>query len=102
MANRVKATQAADMLPEYDFSGGRRGKYLARYQSGTNVVLLDPDVAEAFPDAASVNRTLRLLVSVARRQVPASQPSKRRKRSAGPGSAKSRKPARTRTSSSGR
>lgn len=68
------------MLPEYDFSGGERGKYLARYQEGTNVVLLDPDVAVAFPDAATVNRTLRLLVSVARTQVPAPPPATRSNR----------------------
>jgi hypothetical protein len=57
------------MQPEYDFSGGEQGKYLARYREGTNVVLLDPDVAAVFPDAAAVNRTLRLLVNVARSQV---------------------------------
>ncbi len=64
------------MLPEYDFSGGERGKYLARYREGTNVVLLDPDVASVFPDAAAVNNTLRLIVNVARSQVsaPASAP----------------------------
>lgn len=81
MASRTRTTHTEDMLPEYDFSGGERGKYLARYQEGTNVVLLDPDVAAAFPDAAAVNRTLRLLVSVARTQVPASQEAVRAKRS---------------------
>jgi hypothetical protein len=99
MANRAKATQVEDMLPEYDFSGGQRGKYLARYRAGTNVVLLDPDVAEAFPDAASVNRTLRLLVNVARRQVPGSEPAKGRKRSDARSTVKPQKRARTRTSS---
>ncbi len=64
------------MLPEYDFSGGVRGKYLARYREGTNVVLLDPDVAAAFSDAASVNHTLRLLVSVARAQVRVAKPAR--------------------------
>ncbi|MFN7955622.1 MAG: hypothetical protein U0610_28155 [bacterium] len=54
-----------DLLPEYDFTGGVRGKYLERYREGTNVVLLDPDVAEAFPDSAAVNETLRRLVSLA-------------------------------------
>jgi hypothetical protein len=99
MANRAKAPRVEDMLPEYDFSGGDRGKYLARYHSGTNVVLLDPDIADAFPDAASVNRTLRLLVNVARRQVSGSQSSKGRKRGEARSTVKPQKRARTRTSS---
>ncbi|MGD1867795.1 MAG: hypothetical protein ACFB0D_24855 [Phormidesmis sp.] len=60
-----------DLLPEYDFStmaGGVRGKYVERYEAGTNVILLDPDVAEAFPTAASVNEALRLLLQIAQRQ----------------------------------
>jgi hypothetical protein len=48
-----------DILPEYDFSGGVRGKYAKRYAQGTNVVLLEPDVAAAFPSAEAVNRALR-------------------------------------------
>jgi hypothetical protein len=47
------------MRAEYDFSGGVRGKHAAQYASGTNVVLLEPDVADAFPTAADVNKTLR-------------------------------------------
>ena len=54
-----------DMLPEYDFSNAVRGKYYDRYRQGTNVVLLDPDVADAFPNATAVNDALRLLVAVA-------------------------------------
>ena len=60
-----------DLLPEYDFStmaGGVRGKYVERYEAGTNVILLDPDVAEAFPTAASVNEALRSLLQIAQRQ----------------------------------
>ena len=53
------------MLPEYDFSNAVRGKYYDRYRQGTNVVLLDPDVADAFPNATAVNDALRLLVAVA-------------------------------------
>jgi len=49
------------MRPEYDFRGGVRGKYVARYREGTNVVVLDPDIAEAFPNAGAVNRALRAL-----------------------------------------
>jgi len=47
------------MRPEYDFSKGVRGKYAKRYAEGTNVVVLDPDVAAAFPTAEAVNRALR-------------------------------------------
>ena len=50
-----------NMLDEYDFSDGVRGKYAARYQAGTNLIRLDPDVAEMFPDAKSVNEALRAL-----------------------------------------
>ena len=55
------------MRPEYDFSGGVRGKYASRYRKGTNVVLLDPDVAAAFPDSTLVNEALRALLEIARR-----------------------------------
>jgi hypothetical protein len=55
-----------DMRPEYDFSGGVRGKH---YQQGTNVVLLDPDVAAHFKDAQAVNHALRLLIQLAGQEV---------------------------------
>lgn len=55
------------MQPEYDFSAGVRGKYADRYRKGTNVVLLDPDVAAAFPDSTSVNQALRALLAIAKR-----------------------------------
>lgn len=48
-----------DMREEYDFRGGVRGKYADRMAEGSNVVVLDPDVAEAFTDSESVNRALR-------------------------------------------
>jgi hypothetical protein len=51
-----------EMLPEYDLSGGVRGKYVDRYRQGTNVVLLDPDVAQKFPTSKAVNEALRRLV----------------------------------------
>ena len=54
-----------EMRESYDFSGGTRGKYAKRYDSGSNVVVLDPDVAELYPDARSVNRALRALADVA-------------------------------------
>lgn len=47
------------MRAEYDFTGGIRGKYAARYARGSNVVMLEPDVAEAFPTARAVNAALR-------------------------------------------
>jgi hypothetical protein len=52
------------MRAEYDFRGGVRGKYVARYREGTNVVLLEPDVAKVFPNAKAVNRALRALLDV--------------------------------------
>jgi len=55
-----------DILPEYDFSRGKRNKYAKRYREGSNVVLLDPDVAELFPDSAAVNEALRALGRVSR------------------------------------
>jgi len=61
----VESDEEDDLRPEYDFSqmkGGVRGKYVERYRQGTNLVLLDPDVADAFPDAKAVNDALRLLL----------------------------------------
>jgi hypothetical protein len=55
------------MEPEYAIRGGVRGKYYERFKQGTNVVLLEPDVAEVFPDSESVNRALRDLIDVARK-----------------------------------
>jgi hypothetical protein len=62
---RIESEEEDDLRPEYDFSkmkGGVRGKYVERYREGTNLVLLDPDVAAAFPDAKAVNDALRLLL----------------------------------------
>jgi hypothetical protein len=59
-----------DMRPEYDFSAGVRGKHHKQYMAGTNVVFLDPDVAKVFKDSESVNRALRLLLDLARNQLP--------------------------------
>ena len=52
-----------DMRPEYDLRGGVRGKYYQRYRQGTNVVLLEPDVARLFHDSAAVNEALRRYLS---------------------------------------
>jgi len=53
-----------NMLEEYDFSQGTRGKYANRYAEGTNVVILDPDVAQYFSDNESVNEALRSLINI--------------------------------------
>ena len=66
-----KATDKAaerETRGEYDFSRGVRGKYARRYAQGTNVVVLEPDVAKAFPNADAVNESLRALASIIRRQ----------------------------------
>ena len=56
-----------EMLKEYDFSNGVRGKYAERFAKGSNVVVLSPDVAKEFPDSESVNEALRVLVKIARK-----------------------------------
>ena len=66
-----------EMRPEYDIRGGVRGKYYERYQQGTNVVLLEPDIAEVFHDSVAVNKALRQFLS------EHSEPPKRAKRRAG-------------------
>ena len=53
-----------EMRSYYDFSAGVRGKYAKRYAEGTNVVVLDPDVANVFKDAESVNETLRAVARI--------------------------------------
>ncbi|MCX5977546.1 MAG: hypothetical protein NTV33_12185 [Coprothermobacterota bacterium] len=57
-----------DMLEEYDFSKGIEGKYARKYAEGTNIVVIDPDVAKIFPDHDSVNQALRSLAKIFRRQ----------------------------------
>ena len=51
---------------EYDFSDGVRGKHYEAYRAGTNVVILEPDVADVFKDSAAVNKALRAIAQVAR------------------------------------
>ena len=65
----MKTIKHEDMRKEYkreDLGKGTRGKYLNEYKKGTNLVLLSPDVAAAFPDDASVNDALRSLIKIAR------------------------------------
>ena len=70
MKKKTEKRQLRDELRrEYDLSelkGGVRGKYIARYRAGTNLVLLSPDVAEYFPDEQSVNTALRTLIHTAK------------------------------------
>lgn len=56
------------MRSEYDFSRGIRGKYASRYEEGSNVIILDPDVAKLFSDSKSVNDALRALAKIAQEQ----------------------------------
>ncbi len=56
--------ETAEMLDEYDFSQGVVGKYAKQYAEGTNVVLLDPDVAKVFPDSEAVNQALRAIAQI--------------------------------------
>jgi hypothetical protein len=62
-------TQTDEMLPEYDFSKGVRGKYAKRYAEGNNIVVLDPDVRDVFPDSKSAMRALRALAKLMRAQM---------------------------------
>jgi len=77
--NNERVKKASDTLrKEYDLSrlkGGVRGKYYRRATAGTNLVLIEPDLAKLFPDSESVNRALRLLADTAR----AATASKRRR-----------------------
>ncbi len=67
MKKEIEQEMEDELLPEYDFSqfeGGVRGKYVDRYRAGTNLVLLDPDVAQAFPKEQAVNEALRSLMKI--------------------------------------
>ena len=67
-----ESNEKEEMLPEYDFSKGVRGKYAKQFAQSSNVVVLSPDVAEVFPNSAAVNEALRALVAVARQTVKTS------------------------------
>ena len=68
--SRGNPTSGEDIRPEYDFSRGVRGMHHEQYKTGTNVVFLDADIAKVFKDSESVNRALRLLVDLAKNQLP--------------------------------
>jgi hypothetical protein len=83
--------ESDELRPEYDLSklkGGVRGKYYERARAGTNLVLIEPDLTDVFPDTDSVNRALRLLADTAEAAVGHTQrarrtPNKRLKRTTG-------------------
>lgn len=70
---KKKVKRDSEMLDEYDFSQGVRGKYAQRFAEGSNIVVLSSDVAEMFPDSESVNEALRALVKIAKRRAEASR-----------------------------
>ena len=72
--SQARNRKTDEFRPEYDFSKGIRGKHHEAYKAGTNVVLLDADVAEAFPDSSSVNRALRMLLEIAKKQRSSERP----------------------------
>ena len=73
MSLKNSPESAEEMRDEYDFSGGVRGKFYQEYMKGTNVVLLDADVAAVFRDSETVNQALRTLITIARNQLPQSR-----------------------------
>jgi len=84
MSQASESVSKDEMRPEYDIRGGIRGKYYRRYRAGTNVVLLERDVAAVFRDSESVNRALRLLVNVAQASAPRQRGPGRTRRSTRP------------------
>ena len=64
--NQENESDTDEMKAEYDIRAGVRGKYYERYRQGTNLVLLQPDVAAVFPDSEAVNRALRELIDIGR------------------------------------
>lgn len=65
---KTASKSAADVRSEYDFSRGVRGKYARRFAQGTNLVLLESDVAKAFPSSEAVNKSLRALAGIIRQR----------------------------------
>jgi hypothetical protein len=68
MKRATKNNEKIDMLDEYDFSKGVRGKYAKDYAKGTNLVLLAPDVAAIFRTSQSVNQALRSFMKMGRQK----------------------------------
>lgn len=68
MKKAANKSGESEMREEYDFSRGVRGKYARRFAHGTNVVVLETDVAKVFPSAEAVNSSLRALAAIIRRR----------------------------------
>jgi hypothetical protein len=85
-ARRPSRTDPDDILPEYDFSKGRRNPYAAR-MAGGHIVVLEPDVAKVFPDASAVNEALRALAGIIRDHHGPRRPARRSPRKSRKGSA---------------
>ncbi|HSK74301.1 MAG TPA: hypothetical protein VK892_21560 [Pyrinomonadaceae bacterium] len=66
--NEKQDNEETEMLDEYDFTGGIRGKYVNRIVQERNIIVLEPDVAEVFTDSESVNQALRGLLPIIRKQ----------------------------------
>ncbi|MEI7989573.1 MAG: hypothetical protein WCI88_11090 [Chloroflexota bacterium] len=73
MKKQIEIERDPDMLDNYDFSKGVRGKYFDRFMQGSNVVVLSPEIAEMFPDSESVNNALRMLIEIAGRSITAAK-----------------------------
>lgn len=67
-SRRSRASDRDTMRSEYDFSGGVRGATATRYAEGANVVVVDPDLLDVFPDGRSVNEALRALAPMLRQR----------------------------------
>ena len=82
----MKTIKQEEMRKEYrkeDLGKGIRGKYYEEYKKGTNLILLSPDVATAFPDDESVNNALRSLMKLAQQSMSLTTRSSRRSRTRG-------------------
>jgi hypothetical protein len=64
MKKTIRQRNEPGLKSEYDFTDAVRGKYARRYQPGSNVVVLEPDVAKAFPNQEKLNRSLRALAGI--------------------------------------
>ncbi|HEY3411570.1 MAG TPA: hypothetical protein VGM51_00790 [Armatimonadota bacterium] len=71
----MSTTLDPDMLAEYEFEGGERGKFAADYAHGTNIIILEPELMDVFPDSESVNAALRPLANLIRSRTLSTAPS---------------------------
>jgi hypothetical protein len=85
MPSKRKTAADPDMLPEYDFSKGERGRFYKRFQNAQlkDTILLDPALRRTFPDSASVNEALRTLVRIAAAKPESTRTGAPRRRKAG-------------------